>query len=31
MKRQRDLKLWMFEGGLVVAALVTLLLARTCF
>jgi hypothetical protein len=27
----RDRKLWMFEGGLVVAALVALLLARTCF
>jgi hypothetical protein len=30
MKGQRDLKLWMFEGGLVAAALVALLLARTC-
>ena len=30
MKMQRDRKLWMFEGGLVVMAVVALLLARAC-
>lgn len=30
MKMQRDRKIWMFEGGLVVAAVVVLLVVRAC-